>query len=360
MDFEKFANEVTSLGFPLDPVIEFIKTLYVVRELPYERSGQRLLHVEDWVVNLLRTYNLIPTGMSETTVYGKIATIRYYKLTPKGLTLGSQILQRHIRDVIDELLGVLSRYPPGLIRVLALSAIDLREGRASWIDVKVDGWDLDMAFSRTFLGFEMLVTDPQEFLEVYMNSKRLFGDLRLVFERLRQDRAKMYKPRVYDVFMSKVLAEYSGEIHKKALNLMAELSELGLAGRVPVFTRKGEYFSDAYRAPPEVAYILEEYSSNVYLDEARKLFLAAELMLRAARGKLTKRELLAALSGLGVSEEEVKIALEITYGQGITSRYNEAGGPDSPAFLVLDYEGAKSEAERAVKLVEALILSEKG
>jgi len=74
--------------------------------------------------------------------------------------------------------------------------------------------------------------------------------------------------------------------------------------------------------------------------------------MRALSEKVTKRELLTALSKLGISEEEVKIALEVMYEQGITSRYNEVGGPESPAFLIIDEEKAKEEVKRSISLIE--------
>ena len=193
---------------------------------------------------------------------------------------------------------------------------------------------------------------PDELIRAYRDSKRAYGDLRLVFERLRKARAKIYEPRVYDMFISKVLVKYDGKVHKKVLSLMEELATLGLAMKVPVFTREGECIGDEYRAPPELVYVLEEYSANVDLSEVRRMFLGVELAMRALSEKVTKRELLTALSKLGISEEEVKIALEVMYEQGITSRYNEVGGPESPAFLIIDEEKAKEEVKRSISLIE--------
>lgn len=38
MKFERFASAIASLGFPPKPILDFIRTLYVARELPYERG----------------------------------------------------------------------------------------------------------------------------------------------------------------------------------------------------------------------------------------------------------------------------------------------------------------------------------
>ena len=149
---------------------------------------------------------------------------------------------------------------------------------------------------------------------------------------------------------------YNGKVHERALSLMEELSTLGLAMKVPVYTNEGESIWDEYRAPPEIVYTLEEYSANIDLSDVRKMFLAVELIMRALREKVTKRELLTALSRLGISEEEVKIALEVMYQQGVTSRYNEAGDPVSPAFIIIDEEKAREEVKRAINLIEGVIL----
>ena len=197
---------------------------------------------------------------------------------------------------------------------------------------------------------------PDELLRAYGDSKRAYGDLRSVFEKLKEARLRMYEPRLYDMFMSKVLIEHDGRIHKEALNLMEELTTTGLAKKVPVYSSKGEYISDEYRAPPEMAYVLEEYSANAEFGKTRGMFLMAELIIRALTEKLTKRRLLIALDKLGVSEEEIKAVLKITYEQGITSRYNEAGDPGSPAFIILNKPIAREETERTMSLIEGNIL----
>ena len=365
MELEKFTRELVSLGLPVEPVVGFIKTLYTAKELPYEREvktrerpypTETLFKVDDWIVKLLHKYGFLLSGMRETTVYGVYANVRYYRLTQEGFKLGSQVFQRHLRNVVGGLVSVLDRYPLRLIRVAALSAISPRDGRASWLSVKVDGSDLDTVFSRVALDFEVLMMEPEELVRVYRVSKEAYGDLRLVFERLRRVRVRMYEPRVYDMFMSKVLVEYDGKVHREILGLMEELSSLGLVRRIPVYNSKGEYVGDEYRASPEVVYALEEYSSDADFDEARRIFLAIELILRALGGTLTKRELLIALDKLGVSEGEVKVALDIMSKREITTRYNEEGAPDSPAFIILKEVKAREEVKRAISLVENLIL----
>jgi len=365
MELEKFINEITSLGLPTRPVLDFIRILYTARELPYEREvkisqqpypTETLFEIEDWIVKLLRKYNLILSGMSETTSYGEVANVRYYRLTKEGYNLGSQIFRKYLRDVIGKLINVLNRYSQKLIRIVALSAVSPRDGRVTCLSIRESGMNLDAAFSRTTSDFEMLMMRPEELIKAYRDSKRAYGDLRLVFERLRKARVKMYEPQVYDMFISKVLVEYNGKVHERVLSLMEELSALGLASKVSVYTSRGEYIWDEYRAPPEVAYTLEEYSANVDLSEVRKTFLAIELIMRALRERVTKRELLVALNKLGISEEEVKMALEVMYEQGATSKYNVRGGLESPAFIIIDEKKAKEEVKRAVNLIENVIL----
>ncbi len=127
--------------------------------------------------------------------------------------------------------------------------------------------------------------------------------------------------------------------------------------KVPRFSRKGEYLWDAYVAPPEPAHLLMSFSDEADLGEARRLFLAANILSRELTGGLSKKELLEALSRVGVPEEEIKLVINILYEEGITSRYNESGEPESPAFLILDEERAKEEIQEIVKKVEDTILS---
>ena len=257
MKLEKFISEITSLGLPTKPILDFIRTLYTARELPYERevkisrqapySTETIFKVEDRIVKkLLRKYNLIISDMRKTTTYGKVANVRYYKLTEKGFQLGSQIFQKYLQDVIGRLVDVLGRYPQKLIRIIALSAISPRDGRATWLTIKVNGLDLDNALSRVTSNFKVILMKPEELIRAYRDSKRAYGDLRLVLERLRKARAKMYEPQIYDMFISKVLVEYNGKVHERALSLMEELSALGLAIKVPVYTSNGEYIGDEY------------------------------------------------------------------------------------------------------------------
>ena len=38
MELEQFVSEISSLGFPTKPILDFIRILYIARELPYERE----------------------------------------------------------------------------------------------------------------------------------------------------------------------------------------------------------------------------------------------------------------------------------------------------------------------------------
>ena len=368
MKLEKFIEEIVSLGLPVDPVVDFIKVLYVAERLPYEREIKRLeypyptevlFEVEDWIINLLKKYGLIPTGISETTVYGEIANVRYYVLTEKGFELGSQIFQKHLKNITTKLVGVLSKYSPKLLKIIALSAINLRDRRAAWLSIRAEGLDLEATLFGVTSTLEVLVMKPDQLFRMYETSKRIYGDLRLAPEGLKKARTKIYEPQIYDMFISRVLVNYNGRIHKKASSFMEDLSALGLAIKIPDYSSKGEYLGEKYRAPPEIVYLLEEWTSDVDLSEIRRPFLAVELIMRALREKLTKQNLLEALNRLGISEEEIKAALEITYEQGITSKYNEAGGPDSPAFIILDETKAIEEVKRTIDFIENMILHAK-
>jgi len=365
MKLEKFIEEIASLGLPVDPVINFIKVLYVAKKLPYEIEIKRtqypyptevLFEVEDWIVDLVRKYYLILTGISETTVYGETANVRYYVLTEKGFDLGSQIFQKYLENIITKLVGILSKYPPTLLKIIALSAINLRNGKATWLSIKTEGLNLDTALSGATSALEISVMKPNQLFRIYEASKRVYGDLRLVLEGLKKARAKIYEPRIYDIFMSRVLINYNGKVLKKALSFMEDLSALELAIKIPVYSSKGEYLGEEYRAPPEIVYILDEWTSNIDLSQIRRPFLAVELIIRALIEKVAKQSLLEALNKLGIPEEEIKAALEIMYEQGITSRYNEAEGPDSPAFIILNKTKAREEIEKTIDFIENIIL----
>jgi len=166
------------------------------------------------------------------------------------------------------------------------------------------------------------------------------------------------KPQAYDALISRFLVSYAGRVHESALRVMSELSALKLAVRVPTYSRKGEYTGEEYRAPPELTHLLEGFTADADLSDARGPFLELDLLLRALRGELTKRELLRAASSLGASEEEIKAALEVMHEKGLTSRYNEKGAPESPAFIVLDEAGVLQEIKEALSVLESMILGE--
>jgi len=295
--------------------------------------------------------------MKETTLYGKNANIRYYKLTKESFELGSQIYGSYLREVANELEGILANYPARLIRIAALSAIEPKKGTLLWLSVRLQGLELSTAIFTEYLNLKMSVISPEELAEAYGTSMRMYRDLRLVFERLRETYTKIYNPRLYDIFMSKVLVKFDGNVHKKMLQLMEELSQLGLAGKIPIYDSNGKHVGEEYRAPPEMAYLLGEYSSEVdFFDEIRHRFLAVQLLQLALKGKLTKGEVLTAIDKLGMSEEEVKVGLNIMYERGITTKYNEKGELESPAFIVLDEEKAMEEIKRILTTVEDMIL----
>ncbi|MEZ0345345.1 MAG: hypothetical protein ABWK01_02180 [Infirmifilum sp.] len=371
---EELVKELSALGLRAEPVVDFIKTLYAAQEVPYEREdkeaghrlvelpdGTRLLtypaeelyHVDELVVKVLKNYDLI----SAWTHYGSHANVRFYGLTEKGLQLGSQAYRESLELAAGRLAGVLGEYPRGLAKVLALSATDPRSGRFTWLSVKVGAqeYKIDLPDYTTRL------LKPEELRRIreaqYGVSRELYGDLRLVNEELeRVARTRLYEPRNYDMFMSVFLLECGGRVYKEALRLMEDLAGLGLAVRVPLFDSKGDRSGDEYRAPPEMAHVLSERSAGVDFGEAMRRFFMIEMVLRALRGKVVREELLAASQGLGIPEAEVKTALELMHQMGLTSKYNEGGAPDSPAFIVLDEGGLREEVVRAVKQLEALVL----
>ncbi len=367
MEFEKFIEELRSLGLPPDPVIEFLKKLYTVRELSYEREAKfspwsyqrpvdNLFKVDDWIIQLLDKYDLIVKGASATTRYGKIANVRYYVPTGNGLELGSGIFQRHLQDSIANLLDVLNRYSRKLIKTIALSAINIRDGTADWLTARINGWEFSTALFNATSYMESSIIGPDELLRLYKESKRAYGNLSSVFEKLREIRANMYEPGLYDIFMSKVLMNYKGRVHEEALSLIKELNSMGLAEKIPLYATTGEYIDDAYIIPPEISYVLDEYSADADLSNAGRMFLISEIITRALTETITKRNL-TVLNKLGISEDEIKAALKITYEQGITSRYNEAGEPESPAFIILNNDAAKDETERSLRSIESIILT---
>ena len=359
MELEDFVRELNSLCLNPLPVLDFIKNVYIAYELPYEVGSKSLFQVEKWILNLLfkhKRYNFV----DEFTTYGKIANVRYYRIKDEGVPIGSQIIQKHILQVKDELIGTLEHYGRRLSRVIALGSIrpsvNREEVKISWIEVPVKGSSLDNAFSRTTNDFEFYLIEHERLQRIYMESKKLYGNLSLVFERLRDARRRIYTPYIYEMFMSNVLLLYNGRVHGEVLELMEELCSLGLALRIPRYSSKGEYIGDVYKAPPEVTHILLQYSSSEDLTESMKPFLAADILLRALRGEITKGELLEAIDKVGISEDEVRVAVNMLNSKGITSKYNEEGSLDSPPFIILKEKNVIEEAMNFVNLAENIIL----
>lgn len=61
------------------------------------------------------------------------------------------------------------------------------------MSIRESGMNLDTVLFRTTSDFEMSMMKPEELVRAYRDSKRAYGDLRLVFERLTKARAKMYE-----------------------------------------------------------------------------------------------------------------------------------------------------------------------
>ncbi|RLE78109.1 MAG: hypothetical protein DRJ52_10810 [Thermoprotei archaeon] len=368
LELGKLVEEVRSQGIDPTPLINFIGTLYMAQDLPYERElkpaqpiapiyrlkQEVIFQVEKRVLRVLKHYGLI----SETTRYGKVANVRYYRLKGAGLKLGSQTVQQRILQVKDELLAVLKSVPRKLVRIIAVSSISPRDGSISWIRIPVNGSSLGDSFLRTVLDFKLLLVKPEDLRRIYESSKRLYGNLSLVFDKLREVEVEIYTPHIYEIFASRILLSYEGKMHREALNLMEKLCSLGLALKIPVYSSSGEYLGDEYKASPEVAHVLLQYSSPTSLEDFLKAFLAADLLLKALQRKLAKGELLRALGRMGVSETEVKIAVNILHAKGITSKYNERGGPESPPFIILNEDEALREALKLVSAAEEAIIGE--
>jgi len=325
MDLDTFLNEIYSLGLPADPILDFIRTLYSAKELPYEREikayqtqypypTEILFEIDDWIVKLLQRYDLIVRGMSETTKYGEIANVRRYILTREGLELGSEVYLDHLRRFSDDLIGILEEVSINLLKMIALSAIYPGRGGFLWIEINTEGKSFEDALAGVLSDFETAVLGPEELRRIFEISKRVFGNISLVFKKMEEASIKIYEPSLYDIFMSHILVKYyDGKVHERVVRLMEDLMALGLSVKIPRFKRNGEYLWDAYVAPPELAHLLMRLSANADLSEARRLFLAANILSRELTGRLSKKELLEALSKLGISEDEVRLVTEILY-----------------------------------------------
>jgi len=353
---EDFVNEIDSLGLPADQVLGFLTTLYAAREIPYMLEDktrpppypkQALFQAPGWVVTLLQRYGLMPTGLSGTSTYGEFAIVRYYMLTEQGYELASQAYLQHLISVADKLRSLLESFPKRLVKILALSAVEPDTGESSWLAVRDGaGEDPELAFLGVTVTLHVFLARPEELL---LGTRR---------EKPDEAELKIHEPSTYDLYISRFLVNYRGRVREKALELLEHLEGLGLAVKVPAYDTKGRYIAHEHRAPPVMVEALKSYSAGADLSEAHSLFLQAELMLRALKGELTKKELLEFTRRLGVQEEEVKALLETTHAQGLTSRYNEKGAPESPAFIVLDEAGVLQEVKEALSALESMILGE--
>lgn len=200
-------------------------------------------------MELLRRYDLIPDRVSDAKpIYGKVANVWFYRLTEREVELASQAFREMLNGALGDLVDALDRYPKGLVGVVALSAM-YPDGEVEPISIPVEGKDLESAYFGVLHDFELLMMRPEELREAFITSKRVRGDLSLLHERLRRARAGMYKPSVYDMFVSRFLVSYNGRVHEEAIGLMEDLTTRGLAIRIPTFTSKGEYGVEVYRAP---------------------------------------------------------------------------------------------------------------
>ena len=363
MKLEQFIEEVSSLGLSVSDVLNFLVNLYVAKELPYEVEvkpdyhSQIVFEVDNWVIELLHKYGILIGGLTESSLYGKHAIVRFHKFTEEGFKLGAEAFRRHMVEVYPLVSEIIGEYPVNLIKVLSLCSMNLKTGRPEWLDVKNKGFDLSTALSRARIDLEVSKLSQNQILErckAFNDSCRILVKDFLVKLDIGLE-ASM--PHYYDIYLSKFLMEYNGKVLEEANKLMEKLSSLGVAIKVPVYDTKGKYIWDAYRVPPEIACIFFAKSINASLSQVRNTFLAIELLIRAMYIGLTKSSLLEKIKNLGISESELKLAINLMYQRGLTSKYNEAGGPDSPAFIVIDKERALEEAEIAVSQLEDTILS---
>ena len=341
--------------------------LYVSPRIPYSyvikyTSGDVVRRTKYWPYSEVVETILLQYGYADTSsryaVYGPHANWHFIALTEKGLPLAREAYKRRLEVNLDFVKRHVEKYR-SLAPLLCLGAFyDGTMGRAFFYSKPVH--EVVSPYTERVIDAKAgWAPAPPIKQRTYHTAVELWGRLREVLKGKKLDVVSAaFQSAATTESVVGVLNEFFSPLHERRLVLL-----------MPDFNTKN-VFTDRERwiVTNEVLEIVKEEAVKVdlgRLGEFVKEFAAVLLLFLGGERRYTKGQVLKAAEaiaseseGLGLSYDELlegfrALVEEVSSTTGCISRFNEPGNPDSPPFLVFNWEALRSAVREHLELLSS-------
>jgi hypothetical protein len=359
MSIENFVSELESKGFSQEVREEFLEALsdlYIGVRIPYmiipkgpggiyySPIRTKYWPYSDIVEKVLLQYGLVDTS-SAFTVYTPEANWYFLALTEKGVSVAQEAYMSKLEKSLDFVKDHLQRYKR-LAPILYYGAIyDESLGRIYFNSKPIENIDRVLRFETTSILDAKIgkAPEPPQKRRTLHTVDELWSKVKDIYERKPLDMVRVaFMATAQTRTVTNVINEFFSPLYERRLVLL-----------IPSYNRRNIYTDwEKWYVTSEFMDVVKE--SNVGIGQEKLKEFVTEFvslfLLYLGSKHYTKGEILKALEvildenkELGLSYDEVLERLrgliqEISSSTGSISGFNEYGEPESPPFMVMDWE----------------------
>jgi hypothetical protein len=359
MGLENFVSELESMGFSQEVREEFLEALsdlYIGVRIPYKIIPKgpggiyyspirtKYWPYSDIIEKILLQYGLVDRS-SAFTVYTPEANWYFLALTEKGVSVAREAYMSKLEESLDFVKELLRRYKK-LVPILYYGAIyDESLGRIYFNSKPIENID-------RVLGFETIsiidakigkAPEPPQKRRTPHTVDELWGKVKDIYGMQPLDMVRVaFQATAQTHTVTNVINEFFSPLYERRLVLL-----------IPSYSKRNVYTDwEKWYVTSEFMDVVKE--SNVGIGQEKLKEFVTEFvslfLLYLGSKHYTKGEILKALEvildenkELGLSYDEVLERLrgliqEISSSTGSISGFNEYGEPESPPFMVMDWE----------------------
>jgi len=315
VDLDTFREMISNYGLDPEKVLNILKDIYLADELPYEVcSGEptniqctKYYDADKKMLNVLHDLGIISINAKGTYRAASNIWIEYKQgnlpleyveimiklsgrvwflsLTNKGCSITKKYLRHYLDNNKEILYKILTIYPKELIGFLSYITEDSYVRNIEAIDTVIE-----------------------EILPIGMDYKYWLNDLINTIDPL----------------------------HSKVLELLKDLSRIGLSIYIPAYDSKGIYLYHKYSTSGLVINYCASLVKACYPEDIINTLYGIYLITRAR----TNNEFMEILRKIVLEHEDfrrrLQILLDVLYSKGIATRLNVSSDPSIPLFIVMD------------------------
>jgi len=359
MSLDNFISGLESMGFSQEVREEFLEALsdlYIGVRIPYmvipkgpggiyySPIRTKYWPYSDIVVKVLLQYGLVDTS-SAFTVYMPEANWYFLALTEKGVAVAQEAYMSKLEESLDFVKDHLQRYKR-LAPILYYGAIYDGSVKRSYFNSKPeDNINRILGFGTTSVIDAEIGKAPEPPLKrrTPHTVDELWGKVKDIYGMQPLDMVKVaFQATAQTQTVTNVINEFFSPLYERRLVLL-----------IPSYNKRNVYTDwEKWYVTSEFMDVVKE--SNVGIDQEKLKEFVTEFvslfLLYLGSKHYIKGEILKALEvildenkELGLSYDEVlerlrRLIQETSSSTGSISRFNEHGGPESPPFMVMDWE----------------------